>query len=558
MLKEETLRILESIGVKACIEDLEEPKEEFGDIAFPCFQLAREQGKHPHLIAKELVKKVPVSKHPLLLKVEARGGYLNFFFYWEKITENLLKKILSPKERVKEKKRIMVEYSQPNPVHSMHIGHARGTFLGDALANIYKFLGHKVIKANYMNDIGLQVAKLVTAYLRWGKNKRPKGKPDKWLWEFYVKFHEEAKKDPSLEEEAREILRKFELEKDKKIIQVWKKIVRWCVKGFEKTYKDLGINFNVYFYESDFRELGKELVNKALMKGVAFRSPEMTIIADLESYGLPNCVMLRSDGTGLYLTSDLGLTVHKFEKYKLDESIWVVASPQDLYFKQLFKILELLEYEWAKNCKHFSFNLVRLPEGKMSSREGKAIMLDEVVKELVRLAYDEVSKRNPKLSKKDKLRIAKIVGVGALKYAILKIEPNDTIIFNWKQILSLQGNTAPYLQYAHTRCKGILKKVRKWKKTFRKSKLTKEEKRLIKFLLDFFRVIRAAGKDMRPNYICNYAYELCTAFNEFYEKCPVLKADKQVRNFRLTLVYAVKTVLKDCLNILGIKTPKKM
>ena len=558
MLKEEVLTILKSIGIAASIEDLEEPKEEFGDVAFPCFKLAKEQRKNPVEIAKEVAKKIPVSKHPLLLKVEARGGYVNFFFYWEKIMENILKQFFR-KSKPRESKRIMVEFSQPNPVHSMHIGHARSTFLGDSLANIYELLGNKVIRANYINNVGLQVAKLVTAYLLWGKNKRPKGKPDRWLWEFYVKFHEEAKKDPSLEDRAREILKKFESNEDKKIVRVWNKLVRWCVKGFKETYKQLGIRFDVYLYEKDFRNLGKELVNKAIMKGIAFKSLDNTIVANLEKYGLPNCVMLRSDGTGLYLTSDLGMTVYKFKKYKLDEAVWVVASAQDLYFKQLFKILELLDYKWVKNCHHFSFNLVRLLEGKMSSREGRAIMLDEVIKELIRLAYDEVNKRNPKLEKRKKLKIAKIIGIGALKYSILKIEPEDTITFDWKQMLSLKGNTAPYLQYAYTRCSGILRKAKKWKITLRINKLTNEEKQLLKTLAKFNSIVKSAAKDMRPHYICNYCYELATNFDKFYEFCPVLKAeDKNVKNFRLTLVQIVRDVLKTSLNLLGIKTLERM
>jgi len=452
----------------------------------------------------------------------------------------------------------MVEYSQPNPVHSMHIGHARSTFLGDALANLLSYVGCKVFRANYTNDVGLQVAKLVTAYKLWGKGERPKGKSDLWLWHYYVKFHEKAKEDPSLEDKARETLRKFELEKDKRTIKLWKKVVGWCVKGFKETYKNVGVKFNVWFYESDFRDEGKEIVDKALLKGVAVKSPEGTIITNLKDYGLPDTVLLRSDGTGLYITSDLALTVHKFEKYRLDSSVWVVMSHQDLYFKQLFKVLELLEYKWAKNCYHFSYEPVKLAEGKMSSREGRAVMLDEVIKELVRLAYDEVSKRNPKLARGDKLKIAKAVAVGALKYAILKVEPQDTITFDWKQMLSLEGNTAPYIQYAHTRCAGILRKAKKWRRVVRIQKLDEEEKKLIKKLAEFHSVLEQSVKDIKLHYICNYAYELATTFNYFYERCPVLKCEENTKNFRLTLVEATKNVLKDCLKIMGVKPLERM
>jgi arginyl-tRNA synthetase len=559
MLKAEVIKTLDSIGIKATADVLEvPPREEFGDVAFPCFELAKIERRNPQDIAKDVVKKIKISKHPLILKVEARNGYVNFFFYWEKIAEIVLKRLFKRKIGVK-KEKVLIEYSQPNPVHSMHVGHARGTFLGDALANIFDFLGSKTIRANYMNDVGLQVAKLVTAYMMWARGKRPKGKPDLWLWQLYVKFHEEAKTDTKLEEKAREVLRKYEIERDKRIIRIWNKVVRWCVKGFEETYKRLGIKFDIYFYESDFRDSGKDVVYDAIRKGIAFKSPEGAIVADLEKHGLPSTVILRSDGTGLYVTSDLGLTIHKFSEYKLDKAVWVVSSQQSLYFEQLFKILELLEYPWVKNCYHFSFEHVSLPEGKMSSREGRAIILDEVVDSLTELAYEEVNKRNPELPRKRKMKIAEKIGIGALKYAILKIEPDDSIVFDWKQMLSFEGNTGPYLQYAHTRCLGILRKAKRWKKTFSVAKMTVYEKQLIKVLMKFQDVVENSAKDLKPHYICNYVYDLATVFSNFYQNCPVLKAEnEELRNFRLTLVYATKNILKDCLNLIGIEAIEKM
>jgi arginyl-tRNA synthetase len=563
MLKNEAIKILESIGVHISEEQLELPKPELGDVAFPCFELARKEKRGAQEIAEEICNKIKLPKDSLVTKVEAKSGYVNFFFDWKKISEKILKEILAKKEnfgksKIGKAKKVLIEYSQPNPVHPMHIGHARGTFLGAALANIFDFAGYKTIKANYMNDIGLQVAKLVTAYLLWAKGKKPKGKPDLWLWDFYVKFHEEAAKDPSLEEKARDVLRKFEIEHDKNILKIWNQVVAWCVKGFEETYKNLGIGFDIYFYESKFRDLGKKIVMQAVKKGVAFKSPEGAIIADLEKHGLPSTVILRSDGTGLYFTSDLGLTAHKFEKYKLSKTIWVVSTEQNLWFKQLFKFLELLGYTWVKNCFHFAFELVRLPEGKMSSREGRAIMLDEVVNKLIKMAYDEVNKRNPKISEKAKKEISEKIGIGALKYAIVRIEPAKTITFDLKKMLSFEGNTGPYLQYAHTRCLSILKKAKKWKKRFKVDKLTEQEKRLIKQLANFPEVVKQAAKDLRPHYICDYVYNLATIFSNFYQYCPVLKVEEEIKNFRLTLVAATAQVLKNSLNLIGIEVPGKM
>jgi len=547
-------------------ETLETPPDpKFGDLASNiCFSLSKKLKKPPQAIAEETVKKIKIPKGSPITKVEAKAGYINFFFDYSKLSKSILKEILTKKQKfgsskIGKGKRVMVEHSQPNPVHPMHIGHSRSTFLGDSLANILDSLAYKTIRANYMNDTGLQVAKLVTAYLIWGKGKKPDEKPDLWLWKYYVKFHEEAEKNPDIKERARETLRKFEIEHDKKIIQVWNKVVRWCIKGFEETYKNLGINFDTYLFENKFRDSGKKNVQKTLKKGIAFKSDEGAIVANLEKFGLPGCVILRSDGTGLYATSDLGMTPYKFKKYKLDKSIWVVASAQDLYFKQHYKILELLGYPWAKNCHHFSFDLVHLPEGKMSSRKGKAVMIDEVIKKLTETVLKEVEKKNPKLSKKQKQDIAEKVAIGAFKYNILRVEPHKTITFDWNRMLSFEGDTGPYLQYAYVRASKILQKAGKFKENYSVEKLKDQEKNLIKKLLQFPDIVEQSAKDMRPHYICGYAHELSDIFSEFYHSCPVIRAEtKELRNFRLTLVKTTKITLKNSLSLLGIDTPERM
>ena len=560
-MKNKIVEILKSLGYEVSEKEIEEPpKKELGDYSFPCFNLAKKINANPIELAKDITKRIPVDRYPFLLKVEAVNGYVNFFIYWEKVSAEILEKMLNLKKLdLGKKQRVMIEFSQPNPVHSMHIGHGRGTFIGDSLSRIYEFSNFDVIRANLMNDTGFQVAKLVTAYLLWYNGKRPDKKPDYWLWEIYVRFHEEAKKDPSLEEKARETLKKYEIEKDREIVKVWNKIIKWCVKGFKETYKKLKIKFDVWFYEHEHREFGKELVYQALAKNLAFKSEEGTIIAKLEDHGLPNCVILRSDGTGLYFTSDLGLTVHKFEKYKLDKSIWVVSTQQSLYFKQLFKFLELLGYDWAKNCYHCAFEHVNLPEGKMSSREGKAVLLDEVINMLEKKAREEVEKRNPKKSKRKIATVAKKIAIGALKYSILKIQPEDQIIFEWERMLRLEGNTGPYIQYACTRCRGILKKAGKFERNFNPRKLTEDEAALIKKIGEFPYLIEKIVKEMKPYYLANYLYELATIFNNFYEKVPVMKEeDKDTRNFRLTLVETTEKVLSLGLNLLGIEVPEFM
>lgn len=568
-IEEEIVNALKKVDLlkdKNIEESLETPpQEEFGDLASNiCFSLARELKQPPQKIAKSIVDKVKFPKGSIIAKVETKAGYINFFFNYPKLSGLVLKSILKENKKygsstIGNKQRVMVEFSQPNPVHPMHIGHARTTFLGDSILNILEFNNYKIIRANYMNDVGLQVAKLVTAYMLWGKNKKPKKKPDVWLWDYYVKFHEEMKKNSQLEEKAREVLRKYEIEKDKKTIKIWSQVIKWCVDGFKQTYKSTNVRFDVYFYENKFRDLGKKIVEDAINKRIVYRSLEGTYVADLDKYGLPSCVVLRSDGTGLYSTSDLGLTVHKFEKYRLNKSIWVVSSEQNLYFKQLFKIFELLGYPWYEDCIHVSFELVGTPEGKMSSREGRAIMLDQVVDELTKLAYEEVRRRNLKLSEKKKNQIAKTIALGALRYAVLRVEPNNTITFNWEQMLSFEGNTGPYIQYAHTRCNSIFAKAGKWKSVYSTKLLTNIEKQLVKKLIEFPEIVKKSGIDLKPHYICNYLFELANAFSEFYHSNPVLKAEtEELRNFRLTLVKATQITLKNALSLLGIDTPEVM
>jgi len=568
-IRKNILSILKSIRLLKT-EKIEEtlelpPQPEFGDLASRiCFSLSKKLKKSPAQIADEIVSQIKITKDSLISRVQSRTGYINFFYNYPFLSNIVLRQILTEKEKfglnkIGKQKKVMVEFSQPNPVHPMHIGHSRSTFLGDSLSNILDFLNYEIIRANYMNNTGLQVAKLVTAYQLWGKNKQPTGKPDLWLWKLYVKFHEETEKDLRIEEKARNTLRKFEIEHDEKTIKVWNKVVNWCIEGFKETYKKLGINFDIYLFENEYRKSGKKNVEKAIKKGIAFKSDEGTIVADLEKYGLASCIVLRSDETGLYATSDLGMTPYKFEKYKLDKSIWVVASEQDLYFKQLFKILELLGYSWVKNCYHFSYDLVHLPEGKMSSREGKAVMIDEVMEKLTNNILKEVNKKNPKLSKKEKEDIAEKIAIGAFKYNILKVEPHKTITFDWDRMLSFEGDTGPYLQYAHVRVDKILQKAGKWKENYSVKELTKQEINLVKKLMQFPDVVEQSGKDMRPHYICNYAHELSDLFSDFYHSCPVIKAETEdLRNFRLTLVKAVKITLKNSLTLLGIETPKIM
>jgi len=554
----DVLIVLKSAGVDAQASHLEKPPQpEFGDVSFPCFSLSKIYRKNPAQIAQEIASKAKIPKGSMVSKVDARGGYVNFHYDYQKFAAS----VLSP-ERKKRKpgaQRVMVEYSQPNPVHPMHIGHARNTLLGDSLANILEFAGNKVTRANYMNNVGLQVAKLVAAYDMWGEGKEPEGKPDAWLWKLYIRFHEEEKVNPKLEESARRLLLKYEVERDAATVKRWDRIVGWCIGGFKETYRRLGVDFDVYFYEIDYRAPGREIVKQIIRKNIAAKTEEGAVFADLTSHGIPGTIIQRSDGTGLYITSDLGLSVHKFEKYKLDRSIWVTASDQDTHFQQLFKILEVSGYKFHDRCQHFSYGLVDLPEGKMSSRQGRAVMLDDVMDEMVALADAEVSKRNPDMSGADRKKIAGQIAIGALKYAMVRIEPRMNMTFDWDQMMSLEGNTGPYLQYAHTRCSSILRKSGKFVAAKSHGEINDYEKALLRKLSEFNHVAESAARESRPSVVCNYGFELATAFNSFYHNSQVigLPDPKQTR-FRLTIVNKTRETMKKVFGLIGMEAPDKM
>ena len=556
--KKEVKEIVSDID-KEIVKYIQSPKRFEAAMALPCFVVAKKQGKSPQSVAEELAKKIrkKIKKSSLVADVKASGPYVNFFINYKTFTGCVLNEIIERNEKYGElpdkKEKIMIEFSNPNPCKAMHIGHARTTFLGDSLARIMSFAGYDVIRANYYNDMGKQVAKEVLAYSMWGKG-GPTKKPDQWLADLYVKLHKEG---DEVIKKADEILFEIEMNKNKKWIEIQKKVVGLALKGFNETYKRLGISFDVEIRESEHRPRGKELVQQALKMGVAFKSNEGTVVADLEKYGMPSCVILRSDGTGVYYTSDLGTTEYKFKKFGLDKSIWVVGEDQKLYFKQLFKILELLGYKWAKNCIHLSYGMVTLKGKKMSSRKGAFITIDEIMDELKELAKKEIEKKNPSL--KDKDEVAEKIGIGAFKYAILRIEPNHVVDFNPEAVTRFEGDTGPYLQYTHARASSILRKAEKEIKSKNVKNIyleSEKEKEIIKKLSEFPEVVNKSSEELKPHQIAGYLLELSSLFNEYYHSTKVIGSEKEQE--RLVLVEAVRIVLRNGLNLLGIDAPEEM
>lgn len=555
MLKQEIVNILGSVGIKTSTEILEVPQVEFGDIAFPCFELAKKERKNPKEIAEDVAKKIKISKDSLISRAEAKAGYVNFFYNYSKVSEIVLKRILKEKKKFGSSKKfknkvVVVDYSSPNPAHPIHVGSARTTFIGESLCRILENSGYKAKRICYVNALGKQVATLIYGYIKFAKGKKPNKKPDHWLFDIYIKANEEIEKNPEEIKKVEEILRKCEAG-DKKMLSLSSKLVNWCLDGFKGTYKILGIKFDEYLWESKFIEISKKYVHTLLEKKAVFKTEDGATIVNFEPYNLPNTVLLRSDGTGLYLTRDVAASIYKLKKYRPSLNIFVVGEDQKLHFQQEFKILELLGYEdFSKNSFHLGYGIVSLLGEKMSSRKGKVVLIDDI--------FDEAMKKVEEKYTKDK-EISKAVGIGAVIYSILKVDPNQQITFEWEKALALRGDTGPYLQYAHTRCAGILRKAKKWKPNLKIENISEEEKILVKTLMIFPEVVEKAAKDLRPHYICNYVYELATIFDKFYETCSVLKAENEkLKAFRLSLVDATRIVLENSLNLIGIEAPEKM
>jgi len=408
-----------------------------------------------------------------------------------------------------------------------------------------------------MGDTGAHVAKWIWCYLNFHKNESPPKKDiEKWIASIYVESVKKLADNTDLQKEADEINSKIENHKDKALTFLWKKSRQWSLNEFKKIYKQLGVNFNFFFFESEMEKPGKEIVDRMLSKHIAKESDE-AIIMDLEKYKLGKWVLIRRDGTTLYSTKDLALAEIKFKKYKIKKSIYVVGAAQSLHFQQLFKTLEILKFSQAENCFHLPFTEVRLPSGKMSSRTGENVLYTDMLKEALQQASKETKKRNIKWNKQKIEKKALEITIAAIKFSMLSQDPNKQITFDPKKELQFEGDTGPYIQYTHARLSSILRKSKSSK--FNPERLeTKEEQNLISKLYQFPIIIEKSSKEYKPSLITNYLLELARLTNEFYHKHQILKAEKDTKAARLALINAIRIVLSNGLSLLGIEAPEYM
>ena len=529
------------------------PHPQLGEYAFPCFKL----GKNPHQEAEKLKQKLVLPSY--ISKVEVAGPYLNFFLNQATLASNTITAILKQKQKYgggKAKENLVVEFCSPNTNKPLHLGHIRNICLGDATVRLLRFQGHKVHPVEVINDRGVHICKSMLAYARWGKNQQPTKKTDHFVGDYYILFAQKVQQNPALEEEAQQMLLAWE-QGDKKVMALWKKMNGWAVKGIKQTYARLGIVFEQEDFESQLYQQGKEIALQGLKKGIFIKDEKGAIVAPLEQYGLTNKVVLRADGTSVYITQDLYLAEKRYRHFKFDQLWYVVASEQNLHFQQLFKILELLGAPYAPRLRHLSYGLVHLPTGRMKSREGTVVDADDILDEMAALAEQEVRSRYTTLSEKEIKHRAEFIALGALKLYILRTDAVRDIVYNPEESLSFEGETGPYLQYTHARACSILAKAGAVKGKVNYRLLTQpSEQAILQLLVQF--PAKAQEAQYKIHILCRYLLDVAQTFNELYHALPVISEDKELMKARLALVRSVQAILQSGLELLGITAPVEM
>ncbi|MBU4501007.1 MAG: arginine--tRNA ligase [Nanoarchaeota archaeon] len=552
MFKEEVIKLVKKVTGLDEFNIEVPPDSKMGDFAFPCFILSKKFKKNPVEIAKDLSTKIKPNK--FIKEVKAVGPYLNFFVDKSRLTETTLKKILKEKEKfgtsnLGKKKKVLVEHTSTNPNAEPHVGRVRNAMIGDSIVRILKFQGYNVKTHFFVNDVGKQIAMLVLA----AKGKKISFKA---LLKLYVDFNKKLVKQPELEKDVFNLL--YQLEKgDSKVRKDFERIVKICIEGQKKVLEEIGIKFDSFDYESKYlwNKKTKDILDAILKKEDCFKDSNGQIVVNQEQFKpemkSPYLVLTRSDGTSLYPLRDLAYSIEKMKK--ASKNIVILGEDQKLYFRQLASAMHLLGYDFP-DVVHYSF--VLLKSGKMSTRKGNLVLLSDFMKEALAKAENEVRKR--KEIKKVK-QTAKVIGYGALKYSILRVSPEKNVTFDWNTALSFDGETAPYIQYAHARSASILRKSKLDLSKADYSLLKEpEELKLIKELTNFPKVVSDAEKNLRPHLIAVYIYSLAKTFSEFYHHCQCIMDDKEISKARLSLVLSTKYVLKTGLSLLGIDSPERM
>ena len=551
------------------VEDIsfETPKDkQFGDFAYPCFLLSKQRRQSPIAIAKDLEEEFNKTKAAATVKVSADGPYLNFKIEDSNFVLNIIKDIISKESLIEKnsaKTKVLVESPGPNTNKPLHLGHLRNILLGKTISKLLESVGKEVHIVNVINDRGIHICKSMLAYQKWGEDKTPKSeniKGDHFVGNWYVKFAQETSKSDEakekLESEAKELLLKWEAG-DKETIKLWKTMNSWVYEGFGKTYKELNFDIEKNYYESETYKGGKEFILQGLKDKKFYKDETEAIMVDLEDKKLGKKILLRSDGTSVYITQDINMANLRYQDYKFDEMIYVVGNEQEYHFNVLFEIFKILNWPFAELCKHFSYGMIELPEGKMKSREGNVLDTDDLIDNMKELAREAVKERYDDLSEKDLIERADMIAKGAVYFFFLKNDPVKNFVFDPKKSLAFEGETGPYVQYTHARICSILRKAESEKGDL--SLLTEEEEaNIVKDLKRFQEVVEEASNKLKPNIICHYLLSLSQSVNSYYSKYKVIQDNKELQGARCQLLEAVKKTISQGLNLLDIKAPERM
>lgn len=533
------------------------PNTEMGDYALPCFRLAKTMRKPPAAIAEELAAAYPADE--IVTGAKAVNGYVNFRIDRALWSEQTLRRVLSEREAYGSSdegkgKTVCIEYSSVNIAKPFHIGHLSSTVIGSALYKLHKFLGYPSVAINHLGDYGTQFGKLISAYKRWGSREEIEKGGLRALNALYVRFHEEAERDPSLNDEARHFFKKIE-EKDEESVALFEWFKQLTLKDVGRIYDLLDVHFDSWAGESFYIDKMQPVIDELKEKGLLVES-EGAQIVDLSAYDMPPCLVLRSDGASLYATRDLAAAIYRKQTYDFYKSLYVVAYQQNLHFRQFFKVLELMGKEWAKDLVHVAYGMVSLEEGSMSTRKGRVVYLEDVIDKCVEKALAIITEKNPSLENKEET--AKTVGVGAVIFGALYNNKIKDITFSYDKVLNFEGETSCYVQYTCARAHSVLEKGGS-ARAYAAKEVCPQEFEVVKQLAEFPATCHDALEKYEPCFIARYCVDLAQKFNKFYFDCSILNAeDEQTRAFRLALTEATLVTLKNGLGLLGIGVPEKM
>lgn len=554
-LLSQNIEVLTSEEISQLIEI--PPKPEMGDFAFPCFRLAKSYHKAPPMIAQDL--KESIGDQAFLSEIKVVGGYLNFYVDKAQYAQQIIDKYNNAtdygcSDQGKDKT-ICIDYSSPNVAKNFHVGHLRTTIIGNSLYKIFSKLGYKVVRINHLGDWGTQFGKLIVAYKKWGSREAVEEKGIEELMDIYVKFHEEAEKDDSLNDEARAWFLKME-QGNEEALEIWQWFRDISLKEFMRVYNILGMEFDSFAGESFYRDKTADVI-KCLTDDGLLRESQGAMIVPLDEYDMPPCIVAKKDGSSIYATRDLAAILYRKATYNFDRCLYVTGLEQKLHFAQVFKVIELMGNDYAKNLVHIPYGLVSLKSGKISSRKGNVIFAEDLLRESINKTTSIIEEKNPDIP--DKEEVAKQVGIGAIIFNDLYNQRIKDVIFDWNKLLNFDGETGPYVQYTYARASSVLRKIGEVPDTIDYTLLTDEASiGLLKEIERYPQVIKDAAERYEPSVIARYSIDLAHAFNKFYHECQINVEDETTKYTRTNVVKIARYIIKDALSLLGIQCPEQM